>query len=187
MSENSREAILAAALKAAQLHGYSGLNFREVAKEVGIKSASMYYHFLSKADLGAAVAKRYWENAQADLEKKLADSADPMHCLREYPNLFRRSLESDNRICLASFMGAEVDDLPGPVKKEAQAFANVNIAWLAKVMIAARVVNAGESERRARAIFAAVAGAQLVARSRSDIALFDELIESYRAAGLLPA
>jgi TetR/AcrR family transcriptional repressor of nem operon len=37
------------------------------------------------------------------------------------------------------------------------------------------------------AIFAAVAGAQLMARSRSDISLFDSLIDSYRVAGLLPA
>ena len=35
--------------------------------------------------------------------------------------------------------------------------------------------------------FAAVAGAQLIARSRSDITLYDVLIGSYRAAGLLPA
>jgi TetR/AcrR family transcriptional regulator, transcriptional repressor for nem operon len=185
-STNSREAILAAALRIAQLHGYTGLNFREVAKDVGIKSASIYYHFLSKADLGAAVAKRYWENSKADLEKKLADSADPIRCLREYPDMFRRSLESDNRICLGSFMGAEYDDLPGPVKKEVQTFADVNVAWLSKVLSAARVVKSGQSERRARAIFAAVAGAQLIARSRSDISLFDELIDSYRVAGLLP-
>lgn len=44
-----------------------------------------------------------------------------------------------------------------------------------------------ESEPRARAIFCAVAGAQLMARSRSDIALYDSLIESYRVVGLLPA
>jgi TetR/AcrR family transcriptional repressor of nem operon len=186
MSSNSREAILEAALRAAQLHGYSGLNFREIAKDVGIKSASIYHHFASKADLGAAVAKRYWENAKADLEKKLADSTDPLRCLREYPGMFRRSLERDNRICLASFMGAEHDDLPARVKKEVQTFDEVNVAWLSKVLSAARVVKSGQSERRARAIFAAVAGAQLVARSRSDISLFDELIDSYRVAGLLP-
>jgi len=44
-----------------------------------------------------------------------------------------------------------------------------------------------QSQARARAIFAAVAGAQLLARSRSDISLFDALITDYQAAGLLPA
>jgi TetR/AcrR family transcriptional repressor of nem operon len=52
---------------------------------------------------------------------------------------------------------------------------------------AAKVVSPKKSELRARAIFAAVGGAQLMARSRSDITLYDALINSYRAAGLLPA
>jgi TetR/AcrR family transcriptional regulator, transcriptional repressor for nem operon len=186
MSSSSKEAILAAARRTAQAHGYSGLNFRELAAEVGIKAASIYHHFPSKADLGAAVARRYWEDTAAELESMLAETSDPFRCLQQYPGIFRKSLESDNRMCLCSFMAAEYDDLPEAVKKEVQAFADVNVAWLSKVLSAAAVVDFGESERRARAIFAAVAGAQLMARSRSDISLFDSLIESYRVAGLLP-
>lgn len=187
MSSSAREAILAAARRAAQAHGYSGLNFRDLADDVGIKAASIHYHFPSKADLGAAVAKRYWEDTAADLESMLAETSDPVRCLHQYPDIFRKALENNNRMCLCSFMAAESDDLPDTVKKEVQAFADVNVAWLSKVLSAAAVVNAAESEQRARAIFAAVAGAQLIARSRSDISLYDALIESYRAAGLLPA
>jgi TetR/AcrR family transcriptional repressor of nem operon len=101
--------------------------------------------------------------------------------------MFRRSLESGNRMCLSSFMAAEFDDLPDAVKKEVQAFADINVAWLSEVLSAAGVVGTEDSDGRARAIFAAVAGAQLMARSRSDIALYDALIETYRVAGLLPA
>jgi TetR/AcrR family transcriptional regulator, transcriptional repressor for nem operon len=186
MSLSSKEAILAAARRTAQAHGYSGLNFRDLADEVGIKAASIYHHFPSKADLGAAVARRYWENTAADLDSMLAETSDPVRSLHQYPDIFRKSLEADNRMCLCSFMAAEYDDLPEAVKKEVQTFADVNVAWLSKVLSAAAVVNSGESEQRARAIFAAVAGAQLMARSRSDISLFDSLIESYRVAGLLP-
>ena len=187
MSLSSKEAILAAARRTAQAHGYSGLNFRDLADEVGIKAASIYHHFPSKADLGAAVAKRYWEDSAAVLEALWAESSDPVRCLRQYPDTFRKSLENGNRICLCSFMSAEYDDLPEPVKKEVLAFADVNVAWLARVLSAATGMNAEESEQRARAIFAAVAGAQLMARSRSDISVFDALIDSYRLAGLLPA
>jgi TetR/AcrR family transcriptional regulator, transcriptional repressor for nem operon len=185
VSSNSREAILAAARRTAQAHGYSGLNFRDLAKEVGIKAASIYHHFPSKADLGAAVARRYWEDSAAALDARLAESSDPARCLRQYPDTFRKALESDNRMCLCSFMAAEYDDLPEAVKKEVQTFADVNVAWLSKVLSAAAAVSSEESERRARAIFAAVAGAQLIARSRSDISLYDALIESYRVTGLL--
>jgi TetR/AcrR family transcriptional repressor of nem operon len=96
------------------------------------------------------------------------------------------SLEIDNRMCLSSFMGAEYDDLPEVVMKEVQAFADVNVAWLAQTVIEAGIAEPKDAGHRAHAIFAAVAGAQLVARSRSDIALFDATIESYQAAGLLP-
>ena len=61
------------------------------------------------------------------------------------------------------------------------------MAWLSRALAAAAVVKPEESEQRARAIFAAVAGAQLIARSRSDISLYDTLIDGYRVAGLLPA
>lgn len=186
MNANSRETILAAAKRAAQAHGYGGLNFRDLAAEVGIRAPSIYHHFPSKADLGAAVAKRYWEDTAADLDTISSEFADPLRRLQEYPSIFRRSLESGNRLCLCSFMSAEYDDLPAEVQKEVQTFADVNVGWLGRTLVAADLVGREESEARARSIFAAVAGAQLMARSRSDISLFDALIDGYRAAGLLP-
>lgn len=180
----TRESILTAARQTAQLHGYAGLNFRDLAQDVGIKSASIHYHFPTKADLGAAVAKRYWEDTAAVLEALSAEPADPLRSLREYPTVFRKSLENENRLCLCSFMAAEYNDLPDVVKKEVQTYADVNVDWLSKMLLAAGVVSAKDSEARARGIYAAVAGAQLVARSRSDIALYDSMIETYRRAGL---
>jgi TetR/AcrR family transcriptional repressor of nem operon len=187
MSTNSKEAILAAAKLAAQAHGYNGLNFRDLAADVGIKAASIYHHFPSKADLGAAVARRYWEDSAANLETLLAEPTDPSLCLRQYPGTFRKALESGNRMCLCSFMAAEYDDLPEPVKKEIRTFTDINVAWLSKVLVAVTALSPEKSEPRARAIFAAITGAQLMARSRADVSLYDALIESYRAAGLLPA
>jgi TetR/AcrR family transcriptional repressor of nem operon len=185
MSENAREAILAAARRVAQAHGYVGLNFRDIGAEVGIKAASIYHHFSSKADLGAAVAKRYWEDTAADLEALSAATGDPIKALQAYPGLFRRSLEAENRMCLSGFMSAEYDDLPADVKTEVQAFADVNIAWLTR-MLSATSDPPIDPEAKARAIFAAVGGAQLMARSRSDLGLFDALIDSFRGAGLIP-
>ena len=186
MSANAREAILSAARKAAQAHGYTGLNFRDLAAEVGIKAASIHYHFPAKADLGAAVAERYWQDTAAELDAILAEAADPLDCLRRYPLIFRRSLENGNRLCLGSFMAAESDDLPDTVKAEVRTFTDVNVAWLSKVLAATGHGDTAANDARARAMFAAVAGAQLLARSRADLDLFDRLIESYREAGLLP-
>ncbi len=53
------EQILDAAERMARTGGYNAFSFREIAKEVGIKAASVHYHFPGKQDLGAAIAKRY--------------------------------------------------------------------------------------------------------------------------------
>ena len=187
MSVNAREAILAAAKTAAQRHGYSGINFRSIGETVGIKNASIYYHFPSKADLGAAVAARYWQDAAGVLQAIHETNPDPLRCLELYPSIFRTSLEDGNRLCLSSFMAAEYEDLPEAVRREVKAFADANIAWLTQVLIDAQIGSADRCERRALAIYTAVAGAQLIARTRDDIGLFDELILSYRDAGLIPA
>jgi TetR/AcrR family transcriptional regulator, transcriptional repressor for nem operon len=88
-------------------------------------------------------------------------------------------------MCLCSFMAAEYDDLPDTVKTEVQAFADINVAWLTR-MLAAAFVSGSEGEARARAISAAVVRAQLTARSRADLSLFDALIASFRQSGLIP-
>jgi TetR/AcrR family transcriptional repressor of nem operon len=158
-----------------------------LAKQVGIKAASIYYYFPSKADLAVAVAKRYWEDSAAYLESLLQKSAKPLEALRCYPETFRWALANGNRICLCSFMSAQFDDLPDVVKTEVQAFTDVNLAWLEKTLIASKVSSPKDAEKRARAIYSGIVGAQLMARSRADIALYDSLIESYRTAGLLPS
>lgn len=187
MTADTRETILAAARCTAQAHGYNGLSFRELAKQVGIKSASIHYHFPTKGDLGAALARLYTEHARADLDAVLAVSEDPAVRLARYAALFRKALEQDNRMCLCGFMAAEHDDLPDAVKAEVAAFAALNVAWLAQVLRAVPAPGGLSHKSWARAIHAAIGGAQLAARSRADIALFDEIVDAYHASGLIPA
>jgi TetR/AcrR family transcriptional repressor of nem operon len=186
MAESAREAIMTAARLAAQAHGYSGLNFRDIGAAAGIKHTSVYHHFPSKADLGAAIARRYWEDTEQRLEALLATTDDPKRAIQAYPGLFREALELENRMCLCGFMAAEYDDLPEAVKREVQTFADVNVAWLAR-MLGAFGTPKVKQEAQARAIFAAVGGAQLMARSRADLDLFDTLIATYIKTGLIPA
>ena len=186
LKRDVREAILVAAREAAMAYGYGGINFRDLAEAVGIKAASINYYFANKAILGEAVARRYWEDVARDLEAISSDAQSPMEALRRYPSIFRLSLERNNRMCLSSFMATEYDALPEEVLKEVQSFADINTAWLREHLVAAKLVKPKDGETRARAIYAAVAGAQIIARSRSDINLFDSLIRSYQEAGLLP-
>jgi TetR/AcrR family transcriptional repressor of nem operon len=101
---------------------------------------------------------------------------------------FGLNRESSLQSCpCCSFMSAEFDDLPHEAKTEIQVFADVNIAWLKKILVASKVASPSEAEKRAPAIYAGIVGAQLMARSRADTALYDSLIETYRSTGLLPS
>jgi TetR/AcrR family transcriptional repressor of nem operon len=176
-----------AARKMVQARGYNSLSFRELGKEVGIKSASIHYHFPTKGDLGAALAKRYTEDGRVYLASLLEVSNDPGVWIKGYTDIFRTALVDDNRMCLCGIMAAEYDDLPDEVRVEVDGFTDVNVRWLSEVLAVSRPeLGKDEQLNQALAIYAAVEGAQLISRGRGDIAVYDNTIETYRRAGLLP-
>jgi TetR/AcrR family transcriptional repressor of nem operon len=182
-----REAVMVAAKATVQAHGYNALSFRELAKEVGIKSASVHYHFPTKGDLGAALARRYTEDGASYLEQLLATSDDPIWCIDRYTEIFRSALANDNRMCLCGIMSAELDDLPSEVRTEVDKFAAMNVGWLTKVLSRARPSASDQDLREhAMAIFAAIEGAQLIARGCRDITIYDRTIRAYRMTDLIP-
>lgn len=187
IAKDTRETILDAARAMVQAKGYNALSFRELAKDVGVKSASVHYYFPTKGDLGAAVAKRYRQDAVGYFEKLAARDDDVETTFRAYADVFRAALRDDNRMCLYGIMAAEYADLPPEVRVEVDLFSAANAEWLAR-LLARRHPELEKAALRDRALatFAAIEGAQLVARGRGDVAVFDQLLAAYKAAGLTP-
>jgi TetR/AcrR family transcriptional repressor of nem operon len=182
---DTREAIMQAARPMVQARGYNALSFRDLAAAVGVKSASVHYHFPTKGDLAAALARRYTDDLVIHLDRLHAAEPDAAGRLRGYTDVFRQTLTKDNRMCLCGVLSAEHDDLPPEVRAEVARFTQANIDWLAAVL-SPETPASSATQARALAIFAAVEGAQLVARSRVDVAAFDAMMDVYRQAGLLP-
>lgn len=185
MTTDTRESIMLAARAAVQARGYNALSFREIAKVVGVKSASVHYHFPTKGDLAAALASRYTDEASIFMDGLMSAPHEHAALMRTYTGAFRKALEDDNKMCLCGIMAAEYDDLPDPVRVEVDRFTTVNTRWLAAVL-SARHPELGPDvlDARALAIFASIEGAQLVARGRRDIASFDRVMDSYATVGL---
>jgi TetR/AcrR family transcriptional regulator, transcriptional repressor for nem operon len=183
---DTRERIMAAARLTVQDRGYSGLSFRELAKDVGIKSASIHHYFPTKGELGGALADRYTSDFAAYLDGLLADGLDPQTCLARYTDVFRDTLRNDNRMCLAGIMAAEHKELPDEVRNEVVKFGAMNENWIARVLAKTGAADPEAIRHRARAIFAAIEGAQLVARSRGDVSVYEEIVATYRRSGLIP-
>lgn len=128
--ENKEQEILEAAEKMVRQGGYNAFSFRDIAKEVGIKSSSVHYHFATKEDLGAAVAKYYTDKFLSSLgepEEIIKANKNP---IKLYTKAFKDALIKDKRICLCSLLGAEIDSLPPQVATQTREFFKRNIDWL---------------------------------------------------------
>ena len=174
------EEILRIAEIMARARGYNGFSFRDIAAEIGIKSASVHYHFPTKADLGTALMARYANKFFDDLGDPQATDDTPSAQLRRYLTAFRQHLATDTGMCLGGLFAAERGTLPEPVAAEVKAFFERSRIWLARVIARSSesYVLESEARRQALAIIAAVEGAVLTARALDDIAVFDDIVRS---------
>jgi TetR/AcrR family transcriptional regulator, transcriptional repressor for nem operon len=183
---DTRERIMTVARLMVQDRGYGGLSFRDLASDVGIKSASIYHYFPTKGELGSALAARYTFDFLGYLDGLLADGLDQKTCIQKYTAVFGQTVRNENRMCLGGIMAAEFKELPEEVRIEVVKFGEANVGWLVKVLSLTQSGGGDAVKRQALAIFAAVEGAQLIARSRGDATIYDAIIETYRESALLP-
>lgn len=186
-SPNTAEQILDVAGELAQTRGYNAFSYRDLAQQVGIRTASIHHHFPTKADLGQAVIRRYRERFAEALQGIDAAGLDPSAKLRAYVGLYRQTVGSDCGVCLGGMLAAELLTLAPEVQAELQAFFDDGEAWLQGVLRAG--ADSGElhfsepAEDAALAIVSALQGAMIIARAHGDVANFDRasrwLVESF--------
>src|ERR1700721_3915862 len=161
---DTKERIMTAARLTVQDRGYGGLSFRELAKDVGIKSASIHHYFPTKGELGGALAERYRVDFKEYLDSLLAEGLDQTTCIRKYTDVFGETLRNENRMCLAGIMAAEHKELPEEVRAAVVKFGEMNVDWIAKVLSFGSKDEDGVIQRRGAGSCAAGPGVHLVSR-----------------------
>ena len=114
---------MAIAIRRIREGGYHSFSVREIADELGIKSASIYYHFPSKEALGIAVAKDYTRLFLDSLGSP-SDHANP---IEHFLKAFQKALETQKAACLCGILAAESRRLPEPVRDALAGFTEGNI------------------------------------------------------------
>src|ERR1700733_1505184 len=128
--------------------GLQRSQLRELAKDVGIKSASIHYCFPTKGELGAALARRYTAHYADYLDGLLTQGLDIETCMARYTEVFADTLRKDNRMCLAGILGAKRNELPDEVRTEVVKYGEMNERWLARVLAMREAAEPGETGRR---------------------------------------
>ena len=170
------ERILDVAERLVQSRGFNGFSYADIARELGITTASLHYHFPGKAELGQALMTRYSERFCDALGRIDHDLSDPRSKLEAYAGLYADVLEG-RRMCMCGILAAEYETLPEPMRGAVVRFFDENEKWLVTVL------DQGETERTllitdstaeiARSIISTLEGAMLVARPYGDLTMFN--------------
>lgn len=167
--------VLDAAEQLAQMRGFNGFSYADVAAKLSVTKASIHYHFPSKTDLGLALIERYRVMFAAALETIDRETEDAGERLRRYVRLYDAVMCSE-RMCLCGMLAAEYTTLPEPMQRELRRFFDANEVWLAAVLEhgrrAGKLTFRETARERARTVLGALEGAMLVARTYGDVQRF---------------
>lgn len=116
-----------------QSRGYNGFSFRDIQDALGIKTASIHYHFKTKQDLAKAVFERYLARYKLVLEKIEQDQEGAEARLDALANLFI-STRDDDKLCLCGMYASDYRSLDSELSFTLNRFVEINEAWIEKVV-----------------------------------------------------
>lgn len=182
---DTRTALLDSAEIAARQRGYDGFSYADLARDVGIRKASIHHHFSTKADLALHLIERYaasFSEALSDIQSSPSVASEK---LRAYHALYRDALAGGTQLCLCVSFSAGRDSLSAPVLEALNRFHKDSMAWLAEVYRAAEsdgsVSGVTDTDAEAGATLALMEGAQLLARAAADLTQFDHATAAFLA------
>jgi TetR/AcrR family transcriptional repressor of nem operon len=168
--------ILDVAERLAQIRGFNGFSYADVAAELQITKAALHYHFASKAELGEALMGRYTDRFADALAAVDATVRDAPAKLDAYAALYLDVLRNQ-RMCLCGMLAAEYQTLPGRMQQAVIRFLDDNEAWLTDVLERGRrdgsLSFTGPTREAAQMIVSGLEGAMLLARSYGEVERFE--------------
>jgi TetR/AcrR family transcriptional regulator, transcriptional repressor for nem operon len=173
---DTAQRILDVAERLVQSRGFNGFSYANVAAELNITTASLHYHFPSKAELGEALIVRYSARFADALQAIDSSVPDAPAKLAAYASLYADVLRGE-RMCLCGILAAEYDTLPDAMREAVVRFFDENEVWLAGVLAEGDADQTlsfdGSSRDAAQTILSGLEGAMLVTRPYGDMARFD--------------
>lgn len=161
--------------------GYNAVSYRNIAEEMGIKSASLHYHFPKKEELGEALVGRYSENFSNALSQISSSDKAAKQNIKAFVDIYRHELTQNRLVCLCAVLGAEAAGLPERVNAKVNQFFGDNITWLEKQYKALGVADPAGS---AKITLALLSGAMMMSAAQNDNSIFDAAVKSILKHGL---
>ncbi len=183
-TNDTRNQIMNAAQDLIQRQSISGVSFQELAKRIGIKKGSMYYHFESKDDLSVAVLERATEQLQASFER--GEHYTPQAQLSYFIGLFLQFAGPGQKICPGGAFAGEWDRLNERVQDQARGLMEVQLKGIENILQAG--LRSGDFEGHdlsvealSQWVIASIQGALLVSRVTGNAEAFENSMASIKS------
>ena len=191
-ANHTSQQILDIAQRLVQTRGFNDFSYADIAATLKITTASLHYHFPSKATLGVKLIERYKQSFgdildRIDAETDLADGGAGRK-LQRYAAAFADVL-ADDRSCMCGMLAAEFETLPQPMQTALESFFAMTENWLEKVLEEGRTKGSlhfrGSAREAAQYLSGTLEGSMIMARSAGGMARFDfairRLLEGFGA------
>ena len=134
MTNHRVEEILNYAEREIRKNGFDAVSFRNIASAIGIKSASVHYHFPTKADLTAGVTQRYADRFIASLGPQDDPTETANDRIARLSAAYVQAYAQDRSVCLCAVLGAVMTHLPHGTSTEIKSFYDRLIEWITTAM-----------------------------------------------------
>ncbi|MCY3413842.1 MAG: TetR/AcrR family transcriptional regulator [Candidatus Heimdallarchaeota archaeon] len=166
---DTQEKILQTAIHLIRTKSYNSFSYKDIANEIGIKKASIHYHFEVKNTLGISAIQEYRSRAEYLMRKVNKLERTPKEALDDYFEFFRKDLMDKNEVCLGGVMVAEFNTLTEEIQNELNSFISVYFSWLEAILEKGKsngtFTFSNSAYNKALYITSAVQGAVMMARA----------------------
>jgi len=169
---NTKTKILDLAEAFTQEKGFNGFSYLDIADEIGIKAASVHYHYKNKDDLAAGIVERTHEHHMKVFKNMLVTIDDPKVRLEAVTDHFK-AYAAQNKFCLCGMLAAELYSVSERVCKLLDKYFRDFEIWLAQQF---EEMGHKDSSIRALHFLSALEGSLLLARLRQDPTLIEQTL-----------
>lgn len=180
MQKDTKTALLDLAESTVRARGFDGFSYADLAETIGIRKASIHYHFPSKANLSEALMDRYHITLKDTLSKIDAEHDIAAHRLSALIDVYRQASNGGQSLCLCVAFISSRESLSDALNTKIVTFRAMLIDWLTKTFALARqdrsVTPMAAPDHEAQATLALLEGAHLAARASEDAHIFDQAL-----------
>lgn len=172
MTQDTPSKILDTAEKLIITKGFNAFSYQDISKKVGIKTASIHYHFPTKDDLSLAVVTRFRERFSTRLKALEDKESSGLVRVEQYGKALLDAFDKGKGFCLCVSLASDEATLSQDTSKAVKDFFTDSENWVKKAIQDGQAQGEIDPElhpkRTATSIVGLFEGTLIVARAYKD-------------------